>query len=331
MVSYNDLFRVCVKYTAQNYYVGDVIPQNKLANARKRYPIPEQERVVALIDTTIFGSAKTGLAVGETGLHWRNANTQTQRTYMSWGELSQIPIVAKGVVSARVEIGQNAIVELAGSVMGKDDVLKLLSDIQHLIRSPASSSPPPIAGTDQRWALAVNGRQYGPYDLPTIRGMLVERQIDPNQTWAWQEGWRNWMEFTRVPPLAALLHDALRTQTAPPPTPVPASPAKPGPPVHTERAEKTAQHPELRSVKGSSLRPDLNRAPVDELLSLPGMTLANGQRLLNERERRGGFNTAEEVGHFLDLKPHQIERLKQRALIEPYEGARRSTGRVIDF
>ena len=69
MVSYDDLFQACVKYTAVDYFVGDVIPKKKLANARRSYPVPEQERIVALLDATVFGSAKDGLAVCTGGVY----------------------------------------------------------------------------------------------------------------------------------------------------------------------------------------------------------------------------------------------------------------------
>ncbi len=495
MISYDDLLQVCARYSAQNYYVGDLIPAQKLANARKRYPIPQQERVVALLDVTVFGSAKAGLAVGETGLHWRNANTETKRTYMSWRELAEVPIVAKGVVSARVEMGQDATIELAGSVMGKDDVVRLLSDIQHLIRSPSTvNKSRSITGTKEQWMLAVNGRQYGPYDLPTVRSMMAKGQINPSECLAWKAGMANWERFTQIPTLAALVRNVPRPPAMPPPLPTSAAPA-PADPGTTDEAPRDHVRPILRngtvsyedllrvcvkyngngyyvgetipqkkltnarssfsipdtervvalldttvfgsnkdglavctggvywhdvlsdpkrllwaefasadvkakgkreleigednafqptgamdrddalrllleiqvlirssltgsgaasgptsarvleaeeadSARRTGARPpttqvptllDLNHAPAEDLLALPAMSLSNSQKLIEERERRDGFDTVEEAGHLLGLQPHQVERLKQRVTLEPYTSVRPGGGRVVDF
>ena len=69
LVPYEKLFKVCVKYLSDGYYVGEAIPPKKLDGARASFPIPETERVAALIDTTVFGSNKTGLAFCEGGIY----------------------------------------------------------------------------------------------------------------------------------------------------------------------------------------------------------------------------------------------------------------------
>lgn len=493
MVSYDDLFQVCVKYTAADYFVGDVIPENKLVNARKSYPVPEQERIVALLDTTVFRSAKNGLAIGETGLHWRNSSVETSRTYLSWQELGSVPLKPKGIMPPRIEMGKGIAIELASGGLSKHDALKLFTDLQHLVRSPSANRPSSLAGAGEQWVLAVGSQQYGPYDLATIATMVKEGRVDPEECWAWKEGTPNWKRFAEVPALKSLLPGANRPPAMPPPLPtsaptVPQAPrpweppqglggpnalpravsyddllrvcakyagdgyyvgeaiphkklanarssfsipdsgqvvalfditafggAKDGLAVCTEgiywhnmfaaperllwagfssaeigpkgggslkigegevlqigiamkrddalrllseiqavvRTSNGAQKgtdgattsPRLRQgaraapshgppghgTTAELPRPDLNQSPVDDLLALPAISLPNGQKLVRERERRGGFGTVEEAGHFLGLQPHQVERLKQRAMLGPYEGARPSGGRVVDF
>lgn len=238
MISYDDLFQICVKYSASNYYVDEVIPEKKLANARKHYPVPGQERIVALIDTTVFGSAKTGIVIGDTGLYWRNASQETQRTYLSWTQLAEISVVPKGILNTRIELGSNIVVELSGSAFSKDEVASLLSEIQYLIRSPSRART--SARPRGRWTLATNGQQLGPYDLSTIRDMLNERRINPDECWVWREGMSNWAQFKQIPALAALLHDlTLRPQTTPPPLPTSESPAPVDSQVHGGGGRKT--------------------------------------------------------------------------------------------
>lgn len=332
MITYDDLLQICVKYTGPDYYVGDIIPDKKLANARKRYPIPAQERVVALIDTTSFGSAKTGIAIGEMGIYWRNFNIETKKNYLSWHDLASAPIVAKGIVSSRVEAGEDSVLELVGAAFKKDDVVRLLSDIQHLTRSPSTASrSSSTTDTRAQWMVAVSGRQFGPYDFSTLRSMVAECQIDPEKCLVWKEGMLNWSPINQVPDLRALLRqEALHPQMTPPPLPVSATPASIGSPVHERTSEETAFRHARRVGKAISKRVDLNHAPLDDLLSLPEMTLPNSQRVVRERDRRGGFRSVEEVGRFLNLQPHQVERLKERLLIEAYKG-RRYGGRIVDF
>ena len=210
MVSSDALFQVCAQYTAPDFFVGAVIPEKKLINARNRYPVPDRERIVALLDTTVFGSAKTGLAIGETGLHWRNASAETSRTYMSWRELASVPLTLKGVMPPRIEMGKGVAVELSSGGLGKQNAAKLLSDLQHLARSPSASVSAPIVDTGEKWMLAIGSQQFGPYGLGTVRDMVAEGQINARECWAWKVGMPSWERFAQVPALAALLRGASR-------------------------------------------------------------------------------------------------------------------------
>ena len=60
---YEELFRVCAKYEGGDYYVGEAIGQKRLTNAHLHFPIPDTERIVALIDTSAFWNGKSGLAL----------------------------------------------------------------------------------------------------------------------------------------------------------------------------------------------------------------------------------------------------------------------------
>lgn len=66
-IPYDELFRVCAGYDGASYYVGEAIGKKRLTNAHMRFPIPDTERVIALIDTSIFLNGKTGLALCEGG------------------------------------------------------------------------------------------------------------------------------------------------------------------------------------------------------------------------------------------------------------------------
>lgn len=330
MPSYDDLFQICAKYTGDKYYVDEVIPEKKLANARKHFPIPPVERVVALIDATVFGSAKTGLAISEEGIRWHNGSNNNAKgpksVFLPWDKFASAPINYRGMINISVQIGEGTEFDMPSQAMNKKNLVQLLSEIQSLI-----GSAPTISGRSQ-WMLAISGQQFGPYDLSTIREMIVGRQIDPEECWAWREGMSGWVRFNQVPALTTLLHELThRPQRTPPPLPTFAPPV----PVGSQTREGLLQTPVHPDTSGTSERfgsqTDLNHAAVDDLLALPGLTLPHSRKLVRERDSRGGFRTVEEVGHLLGFQPHQTERLKERALVTPYKGSRPSAGRVVDF
>lgn len=324
MPSYDELLRVCAKYTGANYYVDELIPQKKLSNARSRFPIPDTERVVALLDTTVFGSNKIGMAVCESGIRWRNTNAQTNKTRLSWDEFATVNIVDKGKLTGKIELGDGNVLELTGA-FEKNDAVQLLSEIQRLVKGVTRKSSAPES-PKERWMIAVFGQQYGPYDASTIKAMIEENRIDPAASRVWKEGMRNWVRLDRVPSLMALPRTPkVHAQSVPPPLP-PMAP-------RTSAALKpdVADRVVRRSFEERDQAVDLNHASLDELLMLPGFSLNDAEQLVRGRESRRGFSAFEEVGRLLELQPHVIERLKERARITPYKDERTGSGRVVDF
>lgn len=55
---------------------------------------------------------------------------------------------------------------------------------------------------------------------------------------------------------------------------------------------------------------DLNSASADELARLPGVGLGLAQRILNERQRRGRFESPEALRHVLGLGPKKLAAIR---------------------
>ena len=72
------------------FYTTTTMPEKKIANARAAFPIPMDEYVLALTDTTLFGSGKTGLAVTKWGLRWTNGSKVTNLKAISWEDFANI-------------------------------------------------------------------------------------------------------------------------------------------------------------------------------------------------------------------------------------------------
>lgn len=190
MVSYDDLFQICVKYTGDRYYVAEAIPSSKLINARLSFPVPQNKQIVALLDTTVFGSGKLGLAISETGLRWRNGlNTWAKgpkQVFLPWNKFASAPAFRyRGTFNVSMQIGMGTELALSGTDMGKKELADLLSEIQSFLNTSSRTS------TRGKWMLAMDGKQFGPYDFSTLRHMFSEGQIDLDECLVWKEGMHN--------------------------------------------------------------------------------------------------------------------------------------------
>ena len=68
--------------------------------------------------------------------------------------------------------------------------------------------PPPPVQTEQQYHLAISGQTYGPYSTSQVLKMLQERQLDPQATQIWRQGFAAWITLAQcnelMPPAAAL-------------------------------------------------------------------------------------------------------------------------------
>ena len=128
----------------------------------------------------------------------------------------------------------------------------------------------------------------------------------------------------KVQEMAGLLHNAKKSIPPPPPTSVQSPP-----PITTA--------PSFNNIGKTTTEDqspiDLNNASLDDLLILPGITIVKAKKLIDERNKRRGFKTIEDVGHFLDFQPHQVERLKEKAGLNSYQlkDVTSVKGRIVDF
>lgn len=79
--------QVCHACDGLGFYTGE-IPARKETNARARYDIPAHEELVALVDNTVFGSARRGIAICAGGIHWKGFILPPQ--HFSWRELRSV-------------------------------------------------------------------------------------------------------------------------------------------------------------------------------------------------------------------------------------------------
>ena len=123
-------------------YVGKSIPADKEQNARKSYRIDADEEVIALIDATMLGSAKEGVAFGLKGIYWKNKMEQPVKLsykQLSKSELSFGKLLKKDSIYIKYEDTKLEIADLDISRINLNIIKKLMQDIHALINQDDSS------------------------------------------------------------------------------------------------------------------------------------------------------------------------------------------------
>ncbi|GIP17694.1 hypothetical protein J40TS1_33360 [Paenibacillus montaniterrae] len=356
MIEYSTqkIFEICESYSFDRYFVGDRIPEKKIINARSKYPVPENVQILALIDTALWNSGKTGMAITDRGLYWYNGGpSSSEKSSISWEEFSEVIIWSSK--EDRIEIGDKSYFFIYPRI--NDKVTELLEEIQFYllgyddededeyddllldddedednaitISLSFDDSDDDLTDSSTEWMIAIAGQQYGPYQLDVIRDMVQTGQIQPATTHVWTAGMANWVEFLQQPEMAALVRpQAPAMPPVPPPPPVqPAPPAQPA--LDALFAEPVQAG--NSSVDGSLI--DFNQATEEQLQELPGIGIIGAKRIVQERGSIGGFQSAEQVGELLGLKPHQVNKLKSKAVFRPITitPIHRGGGRMVDY
>lgn len=81
--------------------------------ARQQFAIPDKDQVFLVLDATIFGTCKAGLALATTGVYLRDT-TGKQRA-IAWGDLPRCKVAAD---AQTLVIDSNKIVTLDGAAVG---------------------------------------------------------------------------------------------------------------------------------------------------------------------------------------------------------------------
>lgn len=129
--------RYCSRHSQNGYYVGNQITSKKLNNAIMSYGIPHEVEVIALIDCTVFGSAKDGLAICSDGLYWHNQFETPSR--LDWDDFSDAPLQTQGVF--QIQFGHHGSFNTAGGSAGRGWILSLLQRLQSVVQQAGRSAP----------------------------------------------------------------------------------------------------------------------------------------------------------------------------------------------
>ncbi|WP_020620543.1 helix-hairpin-helix domain-containing protein [Paenibacillus daejeonensis] len=328
-ISLERISDICAGYTGQGYFVEELIPDRKLRNATQSLRLPRDERIIAFVDGTVFGSGKNGLAICTNGLYWKNDwTTESRKTNLSWEAFAKCEVGNKGKFN--IELGYGNLFNTSGCSFPNHQLIKLLQELQHyvsetLATTSGNAGPSLSGGSSDAWMLAIDGEQHGPYNLNVIQDMVRSKQIPSERTHVWKAGMPAWVPFVDQPDMAALLSpDASAAPPVPPPLPGSSPVAERG---VLELFDQEAGEEEDGSMDNPV---DVNWADEEELADLPGVGAIGAKRIVEERRTNGGFTSAEQLGEWLDLKPHHVVRLQKQAAFRPRQ-VKSGGARMVDF
>lgn len=122
---------VCSQYGGKGFYL-DPIPKSKLANAQKGLSIKEDWTVIGLVDATVFGSAKRGVAIASEGIVW---NTHAQRGELLWEDFQDMPAEHPVQLEGHydVKVSQGLQINMASSMYDRQKLCDMLNDIRKML------------------------------------------------------------------------------------------------------------------------------------------------------------------------------------------------------
>jgi hypothetical protein len=108
-------------------YIYD-IPESKINNAFQYYNIPNNETILVLIDNTVMGSAKKGIAFCKRGIYIK---TNTENNYLSYQNISMIKDIKISIFGVTLILSDNSKIDmdLSGSQFNKSDLFTIMSKI----------------------------------------------------------------------------------------------------------------------------------------------------------------------------------------------------------
>lgn len=306
----------CLAMERDHFYVRDSIPHKKRKRAIKEMNIPDNEQIIALVDCTVFGSAKHGSVFTNKGIHVKNGWTSDVReAYLDWESVMNADLMYSNKFGQQEIWINNLHVEMSGSSLLPEYLHEVIVHIQEklhefhqgtnlldLHQTPSES----LETHTQSWMVAVNKEKYGPYEINTIGQMLMNGQLKAERDYVWKQGMDEWIPINES--------GTFQQYIAPPLT------------------QSTPGQSEKRHVTMDKLYDtmNINDAELSQLLTLPYLTLPKANALLLKREELGQFESLEEIQEVIQLQPHQFEELKQLIIID-LEQTEIKWGRTVDY
>lgn len=151
-----EVIQICNSFRGDDFYVSPGIPNDKLGTLALSAMLPPNTPVYALIDATVFGSAKNGMLIASTGLYFHNDSSADipGSFFLSWDDLlrTENTMYPRHVSLGEVELTPGLQFEFSGCAMNADQLIPLLMNLRAAYRRYAGSPeavPPPAPASSQ--------------------------------------------------------------------------------------------------------------------------------------------------------------------------------------
>ena len=168
----------------------------------------------AQIDTDVYGE-RAHLSAESEFLQAHSINKQAEVLSAAANNLGQMGQMNEGGGGGMNPVGMMMGMGVAAG-MGQQ-MAGMMNSGMNAMQQPSTSTPapPPLPGTNNvSYMVAINGQQYGPYNMQQLQQMVQGGQLT-QQTYVWKQGMTNWELAGNVQELSTLFG------TVPPPPPMP--------------------------------------------------------------------------------------------------------------
>eukprot|EP00184_Porphyridium_aerugineum_P006450 CAMPEP_0184694440 /NCGR_PEP_ID=MMETSP0313-20130426/2398_1 /TAXON_ID=2792 /ORGANISM="Porphyridium aerugineum, Strain SAG 1380-2" /LENGTH=445 /DNA_ID=CAMNT_0027152735 /DNA_START=12 /DNA_END=1349 /DNA_ORIENTATION=- len=121
-------------------YIVPTIPESKLAKATESYKVSPDETVLALLNCSVFGSAKNGMIIGLNGIYYHNDAWERHpgTFFIPYTEFGKREFSS---TAFEIVLGHGATLSVPGCNMPKKEIVNLLKSIQQVVSSFPSAYP----------------------------------------------------------------------------------------------------------------------------------------------------------------------------------------------
>jgi hypothetical protein len=127
--TYQKIEDIIISIGCTGLYITDEIPSYKLDNALNTYA-DSNDMPIAILDATVFGSAKNGMAFTIKGIYWKN--DYEKKEFLSWDVLSKQLAEIKVDGFHSVSLPKGGKFDLSGCQMKKSEFIDLIDEIVYL-------------------------------------------------------------------------------------------------------------------------------------------------------------------------------------------------------
>ncbi|MCS5642172.1 MAG: hypothetical protein NZ807_02790, partial [Dehalococcoidia bacterium] len=119
-------------HLGDSYYVGKEMPAKKLANIKKVYKPEREEKILAFIDCTVFGSAKDFVAITDRGIIGKYMFSTKYRVDFEEFVSSKLSLDGSDIQITK-RGGATELIELAGSGLDVDSIFEFFVNLKNMV------------------------------------------------------------------------------------------------------------------------------------------------------------------------------------------------------